>query len=60
VDAGLRFNWKTSSWAPDTGEQAERWIEALESHGIETVAVAVARIVPRRLAGRRLAGRRDA
>jgi hypothetical protein len=41
-----RFNWKSSRWAPDNADQAERWIEALDSTGVENVAQTLARTYP--------------
>jgi hypothetical protein len=41
-----RFDWKSSRFAPDTAQQAECWIEALESTGIENVAQTLAHKYP--------------
>jgi hypothetical protein len=41
-----RFKWRSSRWAPDTADQAERWIEALESTGVENVTQTLARTYP--------------
>jgi hypothetical protein len=41
-----RFDWKSSRFAPDTAQQAEHWIEALESTGIENVAQTLAHKSP--------------